>query len=224
VLEGPTDQREAALLLTGHSANNGYAGIMARPRKFDEDDVVTAARERFWATGYDGTSMSDLVEATGLASQSLYGAFGSKHGLFMHALRGYCTGQVAGLAAAAEKLESPWQTALAAVTFDEGGRPDLTSDGCFLSSSAVALSRRDDDVRKVWERTYIDVREVFVDLLRRARERGEIRPEVNIDDAAVAMIVAMQGIEFLRKSGAADEIYATAKRSTTAVLTAAYAA
>ncbi|NMO55347.1 TetR/AcrR family transcriptional regulator [Actinoplanes sp. TBRC 11911] len=195
---------------------------MARPRKFDEDEVVAAARERFWATGYDGTSMSDLVEATGVASQSLYGAFGSKHGLFMRTLHAYCTGQIAGLTAAAEKMQSPWQTALAAVTFDEGGRPELTPEGCFLSSSAVTMSRRDHAVRELWEQTYDDVLRVFVHLLRRARDLGEIRPDVNIDDAAVAMIVAMQGIEFLRKSGASDEIYATAKRATTATLTAAY--
>jgi TetR/AcrR family transcriptional repressor of nem operon len=196
---------------------------MARPRKFHEDEVVTAARDRFRATGYDGTSMSDLVDATGVASQSLYGAFGSKHGLFMRALDGYCASQVTALTATAEMAKSPWETALAAVTFDEGGRPELTEEGCFLSSSAATLSRRDDAVREAWGRAYADLHEFFVSLLRRARVLGEVRPEVNVEDAAVAMIVAMQGIEFLRKSGAGEDIFTAAKRSTTAALTAAYA-
>jgi AcrR family transcriptional regulator len=196
---------------------------MARPRKFHEDEVVTAARERFRATGYDGTSMSDLVDATGVASQSLYGAFGSKHGLFVRALDSYCASQGTGLAAVAETTETPWQTALAAVTFDEGGRPELTAEGCFLSSSTAALSRRDDAVREAWGRAYADLHEFFVSLLRRARILGEVRPEVIVEDAAVAMIVAMQGIEFLRKSGAGEDVFASAKRSTTAALTAAYA-
>ncbi|MEU3982880.1 helix-turn-helix domain-containing protein [Streptomyces sp. NPDC026672] len=54
---------------------------MARPRKFDEREVLLAARRQFWRDGYAATSMQDLCDATGVASQSLYSAFGSKHGL-----------------------------------------------------------------------------------------------------------------------------------------------
>ncbi|WP_199865355.1 MULTISPECIES: TetR/AcrR family transcriptional regulator [Frankia] len=49
---------------------------MARPRTFDEDQVVCAARDQFWATGYTATSLDDLTAATGLGRGSLYGAFG----------------------------------------------------------------------------------------------------------------------------------------------------
>jgi TetR/AcrR family transcriptional repressor of nem operon len=61
---------------------------MARPRKFTEEDVVTAARDQFWSAGYAGTSLEDLTEATGLGRGSLYGAFGDKHALYLRALRG----------------------------------------------------------------------------------------------------------------------------------------
>lgn len=60
---------------------------MGRTRSFDEDDVVAAAATSFLATGYEGTSVDDLVRATGLHRGSLYGAFGSKRGLFVAALR-----------------------------------------------------------------------------------------------------------------------------------------
>ena len=58
---------------------------MPRPRTFDEADVVARARKAFAETGYAGTSLDTLLEATGLARQSLYNAFGGKKELFMRA-------------------------------------------------------------------------------------------------------------------------------------------
>ena len=62
---------------------------MPRPRKFDESDVVAAARDEFWLRGYAATSVDDLTSVTGLGKGSLYGAFGDKHGLFIRALDDY---------------------------------------------------------------------------------------------------------------------------------------
>jgi len=59
---------------------------MARPRSFDEAVVVDAAARCFTELGYAATSVDDLVTATGLHRGSLYGAFGSKRGLFLAAL------------------------------------------------------------------------------------------------------------------------------------------
>jgi TetR/AcrR family transcriptional repressor of nem operon len=67
---------------------------MARPREFDEEDVVLAARERFWSTGYAATTLDDVLAATGLGKGSLYGAFGDKHQLFLRVFDDYCAGLV----------------------------------------------------------------------------------------------------------------------------------
>ena len=58
---------------------------MPRPRTFEEADVIARAREAFAETGFAGTSLDTLLEATGLARQSLYNAFGGKKELFMRA-------------------------------------------------------------------------------------------------------------------------------------------
>ncbi|MGW7238349.1 TetR/AcrR family transcriptional regulator [Streptomyces sp. NPDC054804] len=55
---------------------------MARPRQFDDEEVVRAARDQFWSHGYDRTSIDDLSAVTGLGRGSLYGAFGDKHALW----------------------------------------------------------------------------------------------------------------------------------------------
>ena len=59
---------------------------MGRPRGFDEQDAVAAATTVFRERGYAATSVDDLVAATGVHRGSLYGVFGSKHGLFLRVL------------------------------------------------------------------------------------------------------------------------------------------
>lgn len=60
-----------------------------RPQKFDRAEVLSRAMTVFWAKGYQGTAMSDLVETMGLRSASIYGAFGSKEKLFDEVLALY---------------------------------------------------------------------------------------------------------------------------------------
>jgi len=62
---------------------------MARQREFDEDKVLDALRDVFWENGYDGTSYSDIMAATGLQKGSLYSAFGDKRALYQKAIARY---------------------------------------------------------------------------------------------------------------------------------------
>lgn len=60
--------------------------MAGRPREFNRDVALAAARDLFWMHGYEGTSMADLVKALGLVSSRIYAAFGSKQGLFQEAI------------------------------------------------------------------------------------------------------------------------------------------
>jgi AcrR family transcriptional regulator len=60
-----------------------------RPRAFDEADVLDAAVDVFWRSGYGHGSIADISAATGLAPSSLYNAYGSKLNLFACALDRY---------------------------------------------------------------------------------------------------------------------------------------
>ena len=56
----------------------------------------------FWEKGFEGTSKRELMEATGIASQSLYNAFGDKRALFLAALEHYAESMTRMLAAVLE--------------------------------------------------------------------------------------------------------------------------
>ncbi|PIV78643.1 MAG: hypothetical protein COW54_08215 [Rhodobacteraceae bacterium CG17_big_fil_post_rev_8_21_14_2_50_63_15] len=58
-------------------------------RSYVEAEVLEAPMRAFWAHGHQGTSMSDLVAATGLNRGSLYAGFGNKRDLFLLVLKHY---------------------------------------------------------------------------------------------------------------------------------------
>ncbi|HEY9133024.1 MAG TPA: TetR/AcrR family transcriptional regulator [Dyella sp.] len=56
---------------------------------FDIETAIEAATVLFWRQGYEGTSLSDLTTAIGIAPPSFYHAFGSKEALFRRVLDRY---------------------------------------------------------------------------------------------------------------------------------------
>ena len=59
---------------------------MGRRRTFIESEAIGSATAVFSERGFAGSSVDDLVRATGVSRASLYGVFGSKDGLFQRCL------------------------------------------------------------------------------------------------------------------------------------------
>lgn len=114
---------------------------MARPREFDEHVAVTRAREAFWEGGVAGTSISDLCRATGLASGSIYKAWGSKAGLHHATLDDYLAAALAAATGLLRDSPSPraglaaWLDAAADAAGGEAGPAGCYAVTCALDSS-----------------------------------------------------------------------------------------
>lgn len=176
---------------------------MPRPRKFDESDVIAAARDEFWTRGYGATSVDDLTAATGLGKGSLYGAFGDKHGLFIRALDDYITtsldtvyAQLRGSGYGAyERLTRHirWQASAAAT--------DKARRGCMMARTAAELGSTDDDVGDKIERAYSIWRGALADTIAEAQRDGDIDPTVDAQALAGTLLTFMRGMEALHEGG-----------------------
>ncbi len=62
---------------------------MGRSKSFEPEQALGAMLQVFWRKGYEGTSISDLEEATQLNKRSLYNAFGNKAEIFDAVLDAY---------------------------------------------------------------------------------------------------------------------------------------
>ena len=73
---------------------------MARPRSFDESEVLATVMTTFWRRGYTATTTRSLEEISRVGIRSLANTFGDKESLFHKALHRYREGTEASIAQA----------------------------------------------------------------------------------------------------------------------------
>lgn len=176
---------------------------MARPRTFDEDDVVRSARNQFHRSGYAGTSLEDLCRVTGLGKGSLYATFGDKHDLFLRAFDLYCRDVVsetradlAGPGPAYPRLLSHLR-AMAKSTVADRKRV-----GCLLAKGSAELSGTDPEVADRARATYADLRGALADSIAAAQREGALSAEADPNRLAALVLAVLRGLEALGKAGA----------------------
>ena|ERR1051326_3134626 len=147
-----------------------------RPRAFDVQAVVRAARDGFAEHGPELTSIADLERHTGLDRSSLYNAFGSKDALFEAALRSYLE---EGIEARLSALRQPEAGLKTVTAFFVGmaqtlrANPAQAARGCLMVNAVAELGAQ--DPRTALAETYRDAfRSAFLTALRQAAVRGEI--------------------------------------------------
>jgi AcrR family transcriptional regulator len=196
---------------------------MARPRKFDEAQVLEAVRDEFWAKGYTATSLDDLMKATGLGKGSLYGAFGDKHQLFLKVLGIYAGERVVGVHEALSGEGSAIERLRA--VFDVPESPDGDGDdgdeaarGCLLANSSTELAALDDDVTACARKTYQAVEDLLVDTVALAVTEGDLPADTVPRDLGRLLFAVQQGVEFLGKTGMSPAALRQIGRSAAAAL------
>src|SRR6478735_6418574 len=177
---------------------------MARPRMFDEDDVVAAVRDEFWTRGYTATSIDDLTAATGLGKGSLYGAFGDKHSLYLRALDDYIA---TSLEVVRATLHDPQYSARERLARHLLGQmkvlaADADRRGCMMAKGAAELAAADTDVEQKVAQAYASWRDELASCIKEAQRDGTVDAGRNAQALAGVLLAFMRGQEALHKGGA----------------------
>jgi AcrR family transcriptional regulator len=173
---------------------------MARPRGFDRVRALETAMLVFWECGgYDRTSISQLTEAMGISSPSLYAAFGGKRGLFDEAVELYAARPATPLTVA---LTAPTAYAFAERLLD-AAIEDCTNDtqplGCLINTDPLLVGRRDDGHAVIAKR------------LQQAVDDGDLPVSADPHHLAECLIVVINGLSTRARDGVSrDELRAVA--------------
>jgi AcrR family transcriptional regulator len=166
--------------------------------------ALERARDLFWARGYEGASMADLVAALGIASARIYAAFGSKEALFREAVAHYEAreGSFADRALSGAKgirtaLEDMFRAAVDVYT--------KKRRGCMVVSAATNCTQEHAAIG-AWLSEHRKARtQSIIDRLRSAKRSGEI-PE-HVDEAALGDVCAtmLHGLSVQARDGVGSE-------------------
>jgi AcrR family transcriptional regulator len=180
--------------------------IAGRPREFDRDAALGKARDAFWAHGYEGVSMADLVESLGLASARIYAAFGSKEALFREAVALYDTGE-GGFATRALAEETTARAAIERIlieaieTYTRQHRPR----GCMVVSAAANCASENEGVRE-WLAEFRRRRTAsLVGRLEKAVADGELPPQTDAQSLGDYFATILHGLSVQARDGVPKE-------------------
>ncbi|MET0704385.1 MAG: TetR/AcrR family transcriptional regulator [Mycobacterium sp.] len=189
---------------------------MGRQRQFDERQAVKSAQDQFWRHGYAGTSLRDLIAATGVSRGSLYAAFGDKHSLFMRALDSYCA---MSLRRAAQELGGePPSTAYDGIVnhvrcVADRRAADTERRGGFLAKCAAELIPADEEATARITATFELYRRALTVSIVRAQREHDLDPRADPDALAGFILGGLYGLEALHKLGeSGSTVHATAEQ------------
>ncbi len=167
---------------------------MARPRQFDENEVLEKAMLCFWQNGYEGASLKDLEKATGVGRISLYNTFQDKEHLFI----------------AAQNMYYQWSDNFMSQFYSDNATLDdivqfiqnMTSNnpeeapekfGCLMANTALDTKTISDQIAENVKKYRQMIMDHYRHLLSRLQKNGEIRSDLNIDSAAEFIIGSFWG-------------------------------
>lgn len=155
---------------------NEISRSRGRPRNYDPDVALARATDAFWSTGFSGTSLDRLCEATDMNRPSLYLAFGDKRTLYLAALGKYIEQSSQAIAAALD-YEVPLAVALTQLyefTLTVYLPKAANARGCFMISTAVPEAMNDDEIRSLLRAAVAEFDRLVCARLLHARQIGEL--------------------------------------------------
>jgi TetR/AcrR family transcriptional repressor of nem operon len=174
---------------------------MARPREFDEQAVLDAAIQCFWAKGFEATSMRDLIECMGITGASVYNAFGDKRGLYRRALAHYLESSFGERVVRLERTLAP---RLAIETFFveiiDRSMSDVHHRGCMMVNSALEAVPDAPDAQEIIDDFLTRAEAFFYRCVAAGQADGSISRSLSAMDVSGLLLGVLLGIRVLARA------------------------
>jgi AcrR family transcriptional regulator len=157
--------------------------------------IIELAAQVFSKQGYAGTSMGDLMVATGLSKGAIYNHFVSKDDLALQAFD-YAVGRVnERMAEAIRQAPKHAIHRLLAVVrvFQDHIEDPIFMGGCPILNTAVEADDTHPALRERAQQAMDDWHQFIVKTIRRGIQEGQVRADVDPDAIAVLMISSLEG-------------------------------
>jgi TetR/AcrR family transcriptional regulator, transcriptional repressor for nem operon len=165
------------------------------------DRIVRAAAELMHANGVAGTTMDQVVEASGTSKSQLYHYFDDKDALVTAVIKMQAARVMERQEPHLEQLSSlqglrRWRDAVVRFVEERHG-----AHGCEIGSLASELADRSEPARILINATFRSWESYLAAGLRRMQDRGELDVEADVAELATGIMAAYQGGYLLSQAG-----------------------
>lgn len=180
---------------------------MPRKKEYNEEDVLEKAVDVFWKNGYSDTSIRTLENEMGINQFSIYASFGSKKGLFLRALANYKSRVkeifLSDLINSEGKLDDIRKFLSGFVLSVRSGK---TPNGCLMANTAMHIGSRDHEVKIQLVLFFELLKDVFTEILEKAKRRKELAVTANINQYANYLLGCTEGLAVTAKVLEEDQL------------------
>ncbi len=179
---------------------------MPRIKKFDKSEVLAAAASIFQQKGYNGTSMDEVLKATGLSRSSLYDSFGDKHSLYIQSLEFYKQNNQA----LSDKIEEKPVNGLQKIDYlfknvvdHLVAHPD--DNGCLLVNAAAEMSKQCFKTQQVICNNKDEVQDLLTGWLNDAQSSNILKLSKPTKNYSQFLYNTLLGLRVMSQSGATKQ-------------------
>jgi TetR/AcrR family transcriptional repressor of nem operon len=184
---------------------------MARTKAFDQTEVLKKIQKLFWDKGFNGTSVDDLVNASGLSRSSLYDTFGDKEALFIASLRLYRQENTRQMVDMIEQSTDVRKTVAEIFDYILEDSRDNQRLGCLMVNTAIELAAHEKKIAKAVDENMVVIHEAMVRLIRRSQAKGELRKTHSPEALSTMVLTSVNGLRVAEKWGTEEKTYKRVK-------------
>ena len=157
-------------------------------------EILEAAERCFARSGFHQASMQDICAEAGMSPGNLYRYFRSKEAL----IAGISERNRAQAAAALGDIGKAPDFFAALAEHARHHLIERSADEVGLCAEIMSESRRNPEVARLCEKIERDIKNRLAAMLRSAIERGEVRADLDVESAALVLMVLVDGMSWRR--------------------------
>jgi AcrR family transcriptional regulator len=167
--------------------------VITRKGQATRERIVEAAATLIGQFGVAGTSAADVRKTAGVSGSQLMHYFGSKQAL----VRAVIARQSESEALVGHPMLGPLDSFEALRAWADAAVENLAHGSghgaCTLAMLAGSTSPGDEQTRDELCGAFVRLQSLLLDGLRAMRDRGDLRPEADLDELSMALLTALQG-------------------------------
>ncbi len=158
--------------------------------------IMNTAQKLFAVKGYNGTSMNDIVEESGVSKGAIYNHFDSKERLFMALLDIQTRIGLEQISAIFSDEDTSIDKLKKIFYATFGSSVACSRDACMMQTEFMVTASRIEALGPDLQRRYHTIHKFVRDIIEEGKRLGEINPDIDSDGIVTIVFATLDGLGF----------------------------